>query len=124
MSASERRRFTRTPFETEITVRAGERLLVSNRLRDISLGGAFIIVKESLAPGTSCTLGFDLVGPHSRLHIEMQGDVVRSEPAGIAVRFTKIDLDSLVHLHHLIRVHAQDPRTISQEYEKNLLGLD
>lgn len=99
-------------------------MLVSNRLRDISLGGAFIVMQETLSPGTSCNLSFDLTGPNSFLHIEMQGDVIRSEPKGIAVRFTNIDVDSLVHLHHLIRVHAQDPQTISHEYEKNLFGLD
>jgi DNA-directed RNA polymerase subunit E'/Rpb7 len=55
--------------------------------------------------------------------MEVEGDVVRCEEQGMAVKFTRIDVDSLIHLKHLIKVHAKDPETIAVEYERTLLEV-
>jgi hypothetical protein len=95
--------------------------VVSHRLRDISLGGAFVSSDESLPLGTRCSLSIDLVGPASLLRIRMEGEVVRSDRAGIAITFTRMDLDSLVHLRHLIRIQSQRPQDIDEEFVTKLL---
>lgn len=118
---NEKRKFTRTPFETEIRVVTDDHVAISHRLRDISLGGAFIALKTPLPEGAPCILHIDLIGPKSLLKIEIEGEVVRKEQDGMAVRFTRIDLDSLVHLRHLIKVHSQDPETIDVEFAQELL---
>jgi c-di-GMP-binding flagellar brake protein YcgR len=123
MTNSEKRRFTRTPFEMEIRVITDDRIVVSNRLKDISLGGAYIAVENPLQEEAPCILSIDLIGPRSLLRIEIEGEVVRSEDDGMAVRFTRIDVDSLVHLRHLIKVHSQDPETIDYEFSSNLLEM-
>jgi c-di-GMP-binding flagellar brake protein YcgR len=125
MPFDEKRKFTRILFETTIKVTSGKTVIVSNRLRDISLGGAFLFTSEtSLPANTSCILEIDLIGRASLLRIQIEAEVVRVDEEGMAVRFTKIDLDSLVHLRHLIRVHAQDPRAMDAEYDTALLELD
>lgn len=125
MPPDEKRKFTRIPFETTIKVTAGTTVIVSNRSRDIGLGGAFVVTEgTSLPESTSCVLEIDLIGPASLLRIQVEAEVVRVDEEGMAVKFTKIDLDSLVHLRHLIRVHAQDPETVDAEYDEGLLELD
>lgn len=123
MPDTEKRKFTRVPFHTKIKVTSGGTILASNRLRDISLGGAFFIVDGSLPEGNHCILDIDLIGPASLLRIQVEGEVVRMEEAGIAVKFTRIDLDSLIHLRHLVKVHAQDPEIVDQEYTRDLLAV-
>lgn len=108
----------------EIRVITDDRIVVSNRLKNISLGGAFIVVDRPLEEEASCILSIDLIGPHSLLRIEIEGEVVRAEDDGMAVKFTRIDVDSLVHLRHLIKVHAQDPETIDNEFSSSLLAME
>ena len=117
----EKRKFTRTPFRTEIRVISDDRIVVSNHLRDVSLGGAYILVEKPLDEGTLCILSIDLIGPRSLLRVEIEGEVIRVEDQGMAVKFTRIDVDSFVHLRHLIKVHSQDPDTIDTEFESNFL---
>ncbi len=125
MPFDEKRKFTRVLFETTIKITAGKTVIVSNRLRDISLGGAFMSTSGSSLPeGTSCILEIDLIGRASLLRIQIEAEVIRSDEDGMAVKFTKVDLDSLVHLRHLIAVHAQDPKAVDQEYDQGLLELE
>ncbi len=88
----------RHTIHTRITITAAETIYVSNKLRDISLGGAYIAIEAPLPEATTCTLDIDLIGPASLLRIQVEGEVVRAQEDGVAVKFTRIDLDSLLHL--------------------------
>lgn len=123
MCAEDKRKFTRVLFRTRIRILSAGGSVVSNTLRNISLGGAFVETTHRLPEGGPCALEIDLAGPASLLRVRVEGDVIRCEEEGIAVRFTKIDLDSLIHLRHLIKVHAEDPATINNEYEGHLLEI-
>ncbi len=61
---------------------------------------------NTLPEKTPCTLNIELFGPASLLSIRMEAEVVRVDGNGNAVEFTNMDLDSLIHLRHLIRVHS------------------
>jgi len=123
MPDKEKRQFTRVPFRTEAKILTSSRVISSNKLRNISLGGAFVEVHEHLPEGEPCVLSVDLIGAASLLRIQVDGHVVRVEEDGIAVKFTKIDLDSLIHLRHLIKVHAMDPDVVDSEFTENLLEI-
>ena len=93
----------RVLFETIIKMTAGNAVIMSNRLRDISLGGAFVFTSGTSLPESAlCVLEIDLIGRASLLRIQVEAEVVRADEEGMAVKFTRIDLDSLVHLRHLI----------------------
>ncbi len=124
MAHTEKRKFTRIPFRTEIRISAGEDVLVSNRLRDISLGGAFVLVTPCLKPGASCALQLDLIGGASLLRISVDAEVVRVDPEGMALQFTKIDVDSLIHLKHFIKVHSGYPDLVEEEFAQNLMEIE
>lgn len=119
----EKRKFTRVLFRTEVKVTAGVRVETSNQLRDISLGGAFVEGASSLKEGQPCLLSIDLIGPASLLRVEVEGFVTRAEPNGIGIKFTRIDVDSLLHLHHLVKVHAMDPESVDLEFAQDLLEI-
>lgn len=121
MTVTEKRKFTRAPFEMEIRVVTDDRVAISHRLKNISLGGVFILLDNPLPAGSPCILNVDLIGPNTLLRIEVEGEVVRTESNGMAVKFTRIDVDSLVHLRHLIKVHSLEPGTIDREFSEELL---
>ena len=121
MMVTEKRKFTRTPFEMEIRVVTDDRVAISHRLKNISLGGAFVVLEKPLPEGSLCIITIDLIGPKSLLQLEVEGEVIRSELEGMAVKFTKIDVDSLVHLKHLIKVHSLDPEAIDREFAQEIV---
>jgi len=123
MSEVEKRKFTRVVFKTEVRVAAGDAVEISNQLRDISLGGAFVEGVSSLEEGLPCILSIDLIGPASLLRVTVEGYVARTEPNGIGIKFTRIDVDSLLHLHHLIKIHSLDPESVDLEFARDLLEI-
>jgi hypothetical protein len=119
----ERRKFTRIPFSTEVRITSGEKEVFSQHLRDIGFGGTFVVSEDRLDLNASCDLEIKLIGPASLLKIHVQGEVIRVRDDGLAIKFTKIDLDSLLHLRHLIRVITQDPELIDLEFSENVLEI-
>jgi len=124
MSMTEKREFTRVPFETEVRLSAAGKTIVSNKLQNVSLGGAFISSDETFPPGTMCLLEIKLTGPASMLKIGIEASVVRSEEHGIGVKFSRMDVDSLIHLRHIVRIHSGDPNEADSEYSQKLLKID
>ena len=123
MSADSNRRFTRVPFKTKIEVTSGDAVVASSLVRNISLGGIFVEPQEPLPVGAHCAVNIDLIGPASRLKIRVEGVVARVEEDGVALIFSKIECDSLIHLRHLIKIHAEDPETIDEEYFQELFEI-
>lgn len=124
MSSSEKRKFTRVPFETAVRVSTEEVNVTSSQIRNVSLGGMFIHTTERLPIDARCKIEIDLIGPASLLRIQMEGEVIRVDPEGVAVKFTKMDMDSLIHLKHLISISAEHPEAIDNEYYKTLFEVD
>lgn len=123
MSDSEKRKFTRVKFRTEVQLTSDQTVIVSRELRDVSLGGAFVSSAQTLAKGTMCLLRIDLMGPASLLRIGVEAEVVREEPDGMALKFTRIDLDSLIHLRHIVAIRSGDPQGVLDEFDRELLEI-
>jgi PilZ domain len=122
MTMPERRDFTRIAVEIEIKVENEGTTVSSDRLRDIGLGGAFIVTEDKPSVGSPLDLTLSVVGPSSFLRMEVQAEVIRQDDNGVAIEFTKIDVDSLIHLHHLIKIHSRDPGVVDKEFVHNLIG--
>lgn len=123
MPGPEDRKFTRIPFETEVKVCWEDTVITSTRVRDISLGGIFVLTEGPLPIGLQCIVAIELRGPATLLKIQVEGEVVRAEEDGAGLIFTKMDADSLVHLRHLMKILSEDPETIDQEYFHELLRV-
>jgi c-di-GMP-binding flagellar brake protein YcgR len=124
MAGTEQRKFQRIEIRIEVRVMTAETELVSEQLRDISLGGAFILTDTPPPVGSICEVNFTIDGPSSLLNIRVDGEIIRSDEDGMAVRFTKVDLDSLLYLRHLIGLHSGEPTKIDEEFSVNLLGVE
>ncbi len=124
MTEDDRRKFTRISLEVELTLLDGGSDVPVSGLRNISLGGAFVFTDEPPPMGSVCRAKISLIGPSSLLKIEADAEVVRVEDSGVGLDFSKIDLDSLMHLRHLVKVHSMDPETVDKEFAQNLLGLE
>jgi hypothetical protein len=123
MSDSEKRKFKRVKFQTKVKLTSDQTVIVSEELRDVSLGGAFVSSVQTLPKGSMCVLEIDLMGPASLLRIGVEAQVVRQQSDGMAVKFTRIDLDSLIHLRHLIAIRSGDPEGVSDEFDRELLEI-
>lgn len=121
MPDEDKRKFTRVPFQTTVRVTVGDKSLLARQLRDVSLGGVFVFSTESFTNGSVCDLELELRGPRSLLVIQAEGEVTRVEKDGMALKFTRIDLDGLIHLRHLIRIYSADPEVVDVEFRDNFL---
>jgi c-di-GMP-binding flagellar brake protein YcgR len=124
MTNKERRRFTRVPFEIGAEIHCEKSIVAASTVRNVSLGGMLLEVPEPVPEGTACTVDITLKGPKSLLRISIEGFVVRVEDQMVAVEFTEVDVDSLIHLRHLIKINADDPEAVEVEYCKRLLRID
>jgi hypothetical protein len=124
MDGTEKRKFTRIPFRTEVRISTEDQVLVSNWLRDISLGGAFVQVTPALKPGATCSVQLDLIGAATLLRITVEAEVLRVDTEGVALKFTNIDVDSLIHLKHFIKVRSADPDLVEDEFTHNLMEVE
>jgi len=57
-------------------------------VQNLSVGGVFIETRESFSDGQTVTLTLNV--PNSQHHFKIFGEIVRSEPLGIAVKFKKV----------------------------------
>ncbi len=53
------------------------------------------------------------------VYVRVEGEIIRSESNGVAVKFTQIDPDSLFHLQNIIRYNAEDTEAIDEEITKH-----
>ena len=112
----DKRKFTRIPFDIEVSLAAGDNAIRSSRLRNISLEGMYVITDAKWKVGTECVGSLEVVGKSTRLTIQVKAEVLRVEKDGLAMKFIEMDLDSLTHLRHLIAIHSDDPDLLDREY--------
>ena len=114
-TSSERRRFTRIPFDARVRIRAAGRIWAAE-LVDISLKGA-LVERPADWPG--------ILGETQRLSIELDvGDgptiTMHATPAHtggnrIGFRCERIDVDSASHLRRLVELNLGDPALLDRE---------
>ncbi len=126
VSQRERRRNVRVIFRSSVSVTevdgAGRkgRTVASDETRDISLKGVYVPTEEPLEPGIECLVELRLMGESSELTLRIQGQVVRTDDSGMAVTFSKMDIDALIHLKNILYYNSGDPERIDAE----LSGLE
>ena len=117
--ATENRRFTRIIFRVKAEVRIGEELYIAKEIKNLSIGGCLLPLDADLKPGVVCQIKISLSGSTSDLSVQAEGEIVRSTPGGIAVKFTRIDPDSLYHLQSIVRYNAPDAESFEKEINKH-----
>lgn len=115
----ESRKFTRIPFTMHTEMRVNGKKYKVEEITNLSVGGCLLPLDLDFSPGTECTITITLEGTTDNIAVAIDGEVVRSVPQGIAVKFVRIDPESLFHLQNIIRYNSPDADTIESEIQKH-----
>ena len=116
----EKRRFTRIVFKVNAEMTVNNVLYSAEEIINLSVGGCLLPMTEAgLEPGTGCHVRILIGGTSSEMSITVDGEIKRSEPGTIAVKFVRIDPDSLFHLQNVIRYNSPDPEAVDREISEH-----
>ncbi len=110
-----KRKFSRVTFNVPLTFRVEDAEYKIPRFYNLSIGGCLLPIAHETDPGTPCEIIIGLGGEESGLEVDVEGEIVRATGKEIAVKFTRIDPESLYHLQNIIRYNAPDADVIEQE---------
>ena len=111
----EKRRFTRIPFRVKAEMTVNDVLYSAEEISNLSVGGCLLPIRADLEPGSVCHVRILLTGTSSELSVRVDGEVMRCDPGAIAIKFTHIDPESLLHLHNIVRHNSLDPDVVERE---------
>jgi len=113
------RRFTRIPFKMNTTIVINDQTYSTDNITNLSVGGCLLPVDIDPQPGTNCQIKISLEGTSEDMAIKIDGEIVRLTPEGLAIKFVRIDPESLFHLQNVIKYNSPDADTIESEIIKN-----
>jgi hypothetical protein len=117
--AEEKRIFTRVSFKMDAELIVGEQTHPVEEIRNLSIGGCLLQLKEVLEPGAECILIILMDQTNREVTVRVEGRIVRCTDHLAAIHFFRIDPDSLYHLQNIIRYNAADSDSVEQEIAKH-----
>lgn len=123
MKTDNRRRNTRVPFQSTMTLRFADKTHEECETQDLSMKGIFAVGVSGHKVGDKCDVALHLVGATSNLALQIKGEVVRVEENGLALHFFEIDLDSFYHLKNILYFNSENPDVLEEEFLKQLHEL-
>lgn len=115
----ERRKFRRIPVEACASVEWKGRT-VDGTVRDISLLGILLTTGEEMSTGDTVKVTLHLESTSS-LPVIVQGVVVRIDDLGYGIRFTEIDLVSLLNLKNIFAFNSIAVDNLMDEYFRTVV---
>ncbi len=117
--SAERRRFSRVPFTAPAEIIVNDVPYRAEKISNLSVGGCLLPIRTDLPPGAECRVRIELNGTAEDQSVRVDGEVVRCDSRGVAVKFIRIDPDSLYHLQNIVRHNSVDPDRIDREIRKH-----
>lgn len=114
-----KRRFTRIQFKVGARVEVGIKSYNVNEIYNLSIGGCLLPLNTGLQPGDKCIVKIILSKIDDNMNVETDGEIVRSDDNMTAIKFIRIDPDSLFHLQNIIRYNAPDANVVEDEIDKH-----
>lgn len=108
----EKRRFNRVSFRVKAEMTVNNTLYCVEEIDNLSINGCLLPIKVDIKLETECTISIMMSGTSSELNVKVLGNVIRCDQDGVAVKFTRIDPDSLFHLRNIIRYNVPDHNII------------
>lgn len=117
----EKRKFSRIPLQFPVTLTLDNGSVFEiEEFINISVGGCLIPSTKEIVQTAACSITIVLGDdPLTAPKIEARGEIVRHTETDLAVKFTKIDPESLFHLQNIIRYNAEDPDAIDEEIREH-----
>lgn len=117
MTDTDKRRFTRVPFDAEVILHQGARAWPSD-LVDVSLKGLLVVAPENFDVVTGSAFDVDLI-LNEDISIEVYCTLVHRTGERLGLRIDRIGMESLMHLRRLLELNLGDPDL----FERELNGL-
>lgn len=117
-SFTEKRRFTRVPFEAETRITDPQtEQSCTVQLLDISLKGALTTVPSSwqLTIGNTYMLELLLAASETEITLQMEASLIHAGDEYIGFQYQHMDLDTATHLHRLIELNLGDEKLMERE---------
>ncbi len=115
-SSGKNRRHERVVFTRTVKVRTADNIIGEFNIRNLSIGGVFMIGADVLDTGDECLIELHETGHHSSLILNFSGIVVRKDGQGIAVEFTDMGDDSFMFLQTMLLYASDDPTGIAEKF--------
>ncbi|GBC62795.1 PilZ domain-containing protein [Desulfonema ishimotonii] len=112
-----KRRFTRVPFKVKTRLAFDNLHYTADALYNLSVGGCLFHLDINPALGTLCSVTIFLNTEGKSVRVSVDGEIVRAEAGMVAVKFTRIEPESLFHLQNIIRYNAPDCIAVEHEIE-------
>ena len=90
-----------------------------NEITDLGMGGCLLPIRIKAKSGTPCELRINLGISGDEPVVLIGGEILRQKENKTAIKFVKIDPESLYHLHQIARYNSPDPDIIDKEIKKH-----
>jgi len=111
---SERRKFTRIPFEASVSLSSPDGSW-TGKLLDISLNGILITRPHNWLERPNKEYLVEIHCAENTFQIQMEATVTHSENDKIGLQCNHIDIDSASHLRRLIELNIGDENILNRE---------
>ena len=115
----ERRRFIRFPYKMNAELIGKGTSYEVDKISNLGIGGCLLPIGADLEPGTPCTLKIFLGKRGLDPVVTVEGTIVRCEHGNVAIKFTKIDPENLLHLQKIARYNSSDPDRVETEIREH-----
>lgn len=112
--SSERRRFTRIPFEASVTISNPSGNWTA-KLKDLSLNGVLISVPQNWLTNDKTECLLEINPAENAFYIQMEATISHQEGNTIGFRCDHIDIDSISHLRRLIELNIGDDEVLNRQ---------
>jgi hypothetical protein len=116
---SENRKFTRFYYKMRSELSINNCTYKMEELINLSIGGCLLPSSVNAKTDDICMLKIMLGDNEDAPVVLVEGKIVRIDDVTSAVVFTKIDPESLEHLHSIALYNASDPKKVEQEIKKH-----
>lgn len=115
------RSFSRVDFTIDALLTQDDQV-IRGEVKNVSLQGVFVETGQTLNPEKPVNISIHLTGTSPEIAITATGNVVRADVKGLGIHFTKVDVDSFVHLRNVVSYQCGDGDKVIGEFFKYLDG--
>lgn len=116
-----KRSFTRVRLQSSAIVTSGQ-MEIHGEVENLSLNGVRLKTPQKLDCSKAVKVKIVFRSASSELWVKIPGRVIRHEGDGMVIQFTKLSLDSYVHLRNVISNLLGDEHKVSGELFAYLTG--
>lgn len=114
-----KRRFTRVPFDVRTRIEIEGQSHSADRIYNLSVGGCLLPLEILPEKGAPCRVEIQIGGTRTDVSVRVEGEIIRSGEGTVAVKFLRIDPDSLFHLQNIILYNASNPEEVEKEIDRH-----